>query len=187
MNVRQARERRDGLLFFEDRQERCDSAAAEAYSGVPIFLGYGGGFPVAGTGRMPCRLWGFSKSFLFLRNFFCGEGVSLGLFGENRGAIFRHYAVDRAQKMPTDTGDGVAYPLRSVFRQGMMLVLKIYIPNFEGSRISKSECSFPIRQEQSRGGSLSISGKTKSTAGCYDSVENRVFLACEEIFCILAG
>ena len=48
---------------------------------------------------------------------------------------------------------------------------------------------FPIRQEQSRGVgvSLSISGKTKSTAGCYDSGENRVLLACEGCFCILAG
>lgn len=73
------------------------------------------------------------------------------VLGKSR-LYFYCYLVDSAQRILTGIGDGVAYPLRSVFRQGMMLVLKIYIPNFEGSRISKSACSFPIRQEQSRGG-----------------------------------
>lgn len=132
----------------------------------------------------------FRRAFCFCGTSFVGRAFCWACFGENRGCIsiviFRHSAVDCAQRIPTDTGDGVAYPLRSVFRQGMMLVLKIYIPNFEGSRISKSAGS-PFVKSRAGGGSLSISGKTKSTAGCYDSVENRVLLACKGCFCILAG
>ena len=45
----------------------------------------------------------------------------------------------------------LCHPLWSVFRQGMMFVLKIYRPAPGVSRIPKSACSFPIRQEQDGG------------------------------------
>lgn len=118
-----------------------DNAAVKATLESVYSLGYGGGLPVVGTEWMSCRLLDLSEDLLFLRSFFCGEGVSLGLFEENRGCIsiviFRHCAVI-AQRIPTDTYGGVAHPLRSVFRLGMMLVLKIYRQDSGGSRISKS-------------------------------------------------
>ena len=137
--------------FFEDRQERCDSAASELHSEIHTFRIRCSFFCGRRRKDVVLSLAFFPKTFLFLRSFFCGEGILLGLFWGNRGVIFRHYAVDNAQRMPTDTGDGVAYPLRSVFRQGMMLVLKIYIPNFEGSRISKSAGS-PFVKSRAGGG-----------------------------------